>query len=141
MCTHTFMSNDNSPGSNARKDIAKTVSAVLDTDFFKALCDPVRAEIIRRLVTIGAADVGTIAKTMTQDRSVISRHLAQLERAEILVSRKDGRRRLYDMAGPDIVTKLEDILAAVSPMRELCVPFNGGVCACLGHCNCGKAAA
>ncbi|WP_083898962.1 ArsR/SmtB family transcription factor [Robiginitomaculum antarcticum] len=135
------MINDNAPGSRARRDIAKTVSAVLDTKFFKALCDPVRAEIIRRLVTIGAADVGTIAKTMTQDRSVISRHLAQLERAEILMSRKDGRRRLYDMAGPDIVTKLEDILAAVSPMRELCVPFGGRECNCAGKCECGRAAA
>jgi len=135
------MTNDNAPGSDARREIAKTVSAVLDTEFFKALCDPVRAQIIRRLVTIGAADVGTIASAMTQDRSVVSRHLAQLERADILVSRKAGRRRLYDIAGPDIVTKLEDILAAVSPMRECCVPFSAAPCSCGAICNCGRSAA
>ena len=135
------MTNDNAPGSDARREIAKTVNAVLDTEFFKALCDPVRAQIIRRLVTIGAADVGTIASAMTQDRSVVSRHLAQLERADILVSRKQGRRRLYDIAGPSIVTKLEDILAAVSPMRECCVPFEGAPCSCGAICNCGRSAA
>ncbi len=135
------MINDNAPGSEARQDIAKTVGAVLDTEFFKALCDPVRAQIIRRLVTLGAADIGTIAVTMPQDRSVVSRHLAQLERADILVSRKEGRRRLYDIAGPDIVTKLEDILTAIRPMRECCVPFEGAQCSCGSLCHCGRRAA
>lgn len=96
---------------------------VLDTRYFKALCEPTRVEIIRKLITIGACDVGTIARGLSQDRSVISRHLATLERAGICVSQKIGRRVLYDLDGPYIVNKVGKILDAIRPMGELCKPF------------------
>lgn len=118
------MQNDNTQISAARRAIADDVLAVLDTDFFTALCEPARVKIIRRLITVGASDVKTIAAGLAQDRSVISRHLAILKRAGITASRKLGRRVEYDLNGPDIVAKVSDILAVIAPMAELCIPFH-----------------
>ena len=117
------MKNDNRPVDPARLAIAQDVKVVLDTDFFTALCEPVRVEIIRRLISVGASDVKTIAQGMSQDRSVVSRHLATLERAGITASRKSGRRVEHDLNGPDIVAKVTDILSVIEPMARLCVPF------------------
>lgn len=118
------MKNDNTPADPSRLAIAAEVKAILDTDFFTALCEPVRVDIIRRLITVGASDVKTIAQGMSQDRSVVSRHLATLERAGITASRKSGRRVEYDINGPDVVAKVSQILEVIAPMAQLCQPFS-----------------
>lgn len=117
------MNNDNRTPSAQHLAMSQAALDVLDTRYFKALCEPTRVEIIRKLITIGACDVGTIARGLSQDRSVISRHLATLERAGICVSKKIGRRVLYDLDGPYIVNKVGKILDAIRPMAELCKPF------------------
>jgi len=106
----------------AQKDLQAALE-VFDTRFFKALCEPTRVEIMRKLVLLGACDVSTIADGLTQDRSVISRHLAVLERAGICQTRKVGRRVFYDIDGPHNVAKVTTILEAIKPMAELCKPF------------------
>ena len=83
MRTYTFMKNDNSPNSPEHQAMADAAFAVLDTKFLKALSDPSRVEIVKKLILLGACNVSTIAKGLSQDRSVISRHLATLERASI----------------------------------------------------------
>lgn len=103
--------------------MAKAVTDVLDTSFLKALSDPTRVQIIKKLINVGACDISTIAQGLTQDRSVISRHLATLERAEITATTKQGRHVLYDLDGPYIVAKVTTILDAIAPMAALCVPF------------------
>lgn len=117
------MKNDNRQDMPELRAAAQAALDVLDTRYFKALCEPTRVEIIRKLITIGACDVGTIAQGLSQDRSVISRHLATLERAGITVSRKLGRHVMYDLDGPYIVKKLSLILEATRPMADLCRPF------------------
>jgi len=118
------MKNDNCPQSAERLAIAADVKAVLDTKFFTALCEPVRVDIIRRLITVGAADVKTISMGLSQDRSVVSRHLSTLERAGLTASRKVGRRVEYDLNGPHIVAKVTAILDVIRPMATLCQPFS-----------------
>lgn len=103
--------------------LAQTALDVFDTNFFKALCEPTRVEIIRKLVLLGGCDVGTVAEGLSQDRSVISRHLAVLERAGICQTRKVGRRVFYDLDGPYNVEKVTNILKAIEPMAYLCKPF------------------
>ena len=117
------MQNDNNRDNPEHRAAAQAALEVLDTKFFKALCEPVRVEIIRKLITIGACDIGTLSQGLSQDRSVISRHLATLERSQICASRKIGRRVLYDLDGPYIVEKVTNILDAIAPMATLCVPF------------------
>jgi len=104
--------------------MAEAAIAVLDTQFHRALTDPARVQIVKRLILLGMCDVSTIAKGLAQDRSVISRHLNTLERAGIVQSRKQGRRVLYDLDGPYIVEKVGAILSALQPMAALCLPFS-----------------
>lgn len=118
------MKNDNHETSPAQKAIAEAAIGVLDTKFLKALTDPTRVQVVKKLILLGACDVSTIAKGLSQDRSVISRHLATLERARITRSRKIGRRVIYDIDGPYIVEKINLILEVLEPMAELCKPFH-----------------
>lgn len=117
------MNSENRSLSPEHMALAQTALDVFDTKFFKALCEPTRVEIIRKLVLLGGCDVGTIAEGLTQDRSVISRHLAVLEQAGICQTRKVGRRVFYDLDGPHNVEKVKSILEAIGPMAELCKPF------------------
>jgi DNA-binding transcriptional ArsR family regulator len=103
--------------------ISNTIIEVLDTAFLKALTDPTRILIIKKLVSFGVCDVTTISKNLSQDRSVVSRHLLNLEKAGITISKKIGRQVFHDINGPYVVDRLELILSALSPMRQLCTPF------------------
>jgi len=103
--------------------MAEAAIAVLDTRFLKALTDETRVQILKKLIVLGTSDVTTIAAGLSQDRSVISRHLRTLEEARITRSRKVGRHVLHSIDGPYVVEKVTLILEALSPMAELCVPF------------------
>ena len=103
--------------------MAEVAIAVLDTRFLKALTDPTRIQIVKKLISLGTCDVTTIAAGLSQDRSVISRHLITLEDARITRSRKVGRRVFHSVDGPYVVEKVTRILDALGPMAELCIPF------------------
>jgi len=118
------MKNDNLKDTPEHKAMAEAAIGVLDTRFLKALTDPTRVQIVKKLILLGACDVTTIAKGLSQDRSVVSRHLATLEQARITTSRKEGRQVFYDLDGPYIVQKVTLILDALQPMAELCIPFD-----------------
>jgi DNA-binding transcriptional ArsR family regulator len=115
--------NDNRCKNPEHQAIAETAMAVLDTNFLKALSDPTRVLIIKKLIMLGASDVGTIAAGLSQDRSVISRHLATLERANIAVTRKIGRQVFYDLDNAYNANKVALILEAITPLVDLHAPF------------------
>lgn len=117
------MKQDNRKQTTSHVAMAEAAIGVLDTRFLKALSDPTRVKILKKLILMGASDVGTIASGLSQDRSVISRHLNTLEQARIATSRKVGRRVFYDIDGPYVVQKVSLILNALEPMAELCTPF------------------
>lgn len=123
MCTYALMKNNNIKSSSEHKAMAEAAIGVLDTRFLKALTDPTRVQIIKKLILFGSCDVTTIAKGLSQDRSVVSRHLNTLEQARIAISRKEGRQVFYDLDGPYIVEKVTLILGSLQPMAEFCIPF------------------
>ena len=123
MCTYALMKQDNRKQTPEHKAMAEAAIGVLDTRFLKALTDETRVTIVKKLILLGACDVGTIASGLSQDRSVISRHLNTLEQARITTSRKVGRRVFYDIDGPYVVEKVTLILNALKPMAALCIPF------------------
>lgn len=84
--------------------------AVFDTVFFKALCEPSRIAVLRELILLGRADVGTIAERLPRDRSVIARHLQQLAAARIVRAEKIGRRVVYQINATAVGDRLEAIL-------------------------------
>ena len=60
---------------------------------FAALADPTRRAILARLA-LSDASVGDLAQPFAISLPAISRHLAVLERASLIASRRDGKGRL-----------------------------------------------
>ena len=99
MCTHACMKQDNRQQSDAHKAMAEAAIAVLDTRFLKALTDVTRVQIVKKLILLGTCDVSTIAAGLSQDRSVISRHLGTLEQARIRARAKSDAGSFIQLTG------------------------------------------
>jgi DNA-binding transcriptional ArsR family regulator len=105
-----------------REEVAALCTELLDTSFFRALCEPVRIDILKQLVVQGRSDVGSIAETMPQDRSVIARHLQLMERTGLLRSEVQGRHTFYDIDGPAIMERMSNATKALQALVPLCCP-------------------
>jgi predicted transcriptional regulator len=91
----------------------------IDFDFYKALFDPVRSEIIVFLASHGKMNISEIADNFTQDRSVISRHLELLGRYGILIKTKMNRCTIYDVNSAFIVSKFEETTQNLKRLIQL----------------------
>jgi DNA-binding transcriptional ArsR family regulator len=80
----------------------------IDFDFYKALFDPVRSEIIVFLASHGRKNISEIAEQFTQDRSVISRHLELLNRYGIVSKTKVNRYIFYELNSAFIISKFDE---------------------------------
>ena len=105
-----------------RRSTAAGCADVLDSTLFKALCEPIRIELVRLLIARGRSDLSTLAAALPQDVSVISRHLALLHRAGVVRREKEGRRVLFELDGPALVERLETILAQLRRAVPFCCP-------------------
>jgi len=105
-----------------RERVANGCADFLDSDLFKALCEPVRIEIVRLLIARGRSDLSEIAAELPQDSSVISRHLAVLDRAGLVRRIKSGRHVYCELDGPEIVARLEEIVEALKRAVPFCCP-------------------
>ncbi|AXJ07521.1 transcriptional regulator [Pseudomonas fluorescens] len=94
----------------------------LDGAFFKALCEPPRIAVLKRVLLLGRADVTEIAAELPQERSVVSRHLQVLLDAGIVRAAKEGRHMFYEVDGPAIIKRLEAILLHTKSIVPLCCP-------------------
>lgn len=106
----------------SRQTAASELDAILESKVFRALCEPVRVEILRVLTLVGRSDIAAIAAQMPQDRSVISRHLAQLHHAGFVRREKIGRNVFFEMDGPAVVEQLEGIVARFRALVPVCCP-------------------
>lgn len=107
-----------------REQLAIAATQIIDTKLFTALCEPIRVQILARLIQLGRSDIGEICTGFKQDRSVISRHLVVLKDAGILVSAKEGRHTFYEVDGPGVLKRLEDIVDQVRLVEPFCRPEN-----------------
>lgn len=94
----------------------------LDGAFFKALCEPSRVAVLKRVMQLGRADIGEIAEGLPQERSVVSRHLQVLLEAGIVRATKVSRQMFYEVDGPAVVTRLEAILQQMKGLAPFCCP-------------------
>ncbi|PTU75309.1 ArsR/SmtB family transcription factor [Pseudomonas mangrovi] len=94
----------------------------LDGAFFKALCEPPRVAVLKRVLELGRADVTEIAAELPQERSVVSRHLQILLGAGIVRATRVGRQTFYEVDGPAIIRRLEDILSHTRRIAPACCP-------------------
>lgn len=107
---------------NLRAQAIDAAIESLDEAFFKALCEPSRVAVFKRVLLLGRADVGEIAKELPQERSVISRHLQVLHDAQIVKATKVGRQVFYEVNGGAIVERLEGLLQRTKGLVSLCCP-------------------
>jgi DNA-binding transcriptional ArsR family regulator len=105
-----------------RARAALGLTELLDSKLFKALCEPIRVEILKTLTAEGRCDVSTIAAHFPQDSSVVSRHLAILHDAGIVRREKEGRHVFFELDGPAMVERMEKILDQFRTIVALCCP-------------------
>ncbi|MES2817418.1 MAG: metalloregulator ArsR/SmtB family transcription factor [Pseudomonadota bacterium] len=115
---------DNSP-SNKQQAIEAAI-ATFDSSFFKALCEPSRVGVLKRVMLLGRADISEIAADLPQERSVVSRHLQTLQEAGILRTAREGRQVFYEVDGPAIVQRLDLILQQCKRIAPYCCPGGSG---------------
>ena len=96
-----------------------SLQEAMDSKFFKSLSEPVRLEILKLLMLTDESDVNGLAEKLPQDRSVISRHLNNMNEAGILKSRKEGRHLYYSINGKEIIQKFDLILKTIKKCVSL----------------------
>jgi DNA-binding transcriptional ArsR family regulator len=105
-----------------RQQAATRCAGILDSELFKALCEPVRIELVRLLVARGRSDLGALAAELPQDPSVISRHLALLHRVGLVRREKRGRHVLFELDGPALLARVEGIAGELRRAVPFCCP-------------------
>ena len=80
---------------------------------FGALADPTRRAILARLAS-GDADVSEIMKPFDLRQPTISKHLSVLERAGLVVRKRDAQRRPRTLAA----VPLRDVADWIEPFRR-----------------------
>lgn len=107
---------------STRRTPACELASVFDAGLLAALCEPVRLDIVRVLVTRGRADLQTIAGHLPQDRSVVSRHLSLLHRSGVVRREKVGRQVFFELDGPALLERLERMVGGCRSIVAACCP-------------------
>ena len=114
------------PTLKAKSLAVAALADTLDANFFKAIAEPVRQQIVLILLQEGRSNVQEVAQHLAQDRSVVSRHLAFLEQAGFVRSYRVQRFTEYELNGPAIIAKLERLLSHLRTAAQLCCPPDDG---------------
>ena len=105
---------------DAEKTCIKDIEEIFDNELFKVLSEPVRCDLIKYLAIQGESDISTISENFTQDRSVLSRHLHQLYKLNILNMRKEERRTIYSLNPINLLNKFESTTEKIRSLINDC---------------------
>lgn len=83
---------------------------------FGLLASTMRLHIVW-LLAQGEADVGTLAERTGGTLQTVSQHLAKLKLAGLVRSRQEGRRHVYLVADPNLVTIVYQMVGQASGQR------------------------
>lgn len=98
---------------------AGPIDRLLDPELFKALCDATRAGLVACIAKCGrGCSVSEVAACCSVDTSVVSRHLATLEKAGVLSSEREGRVVRYSVRYTDLSATLRVLADAI----DACAP-------------------
>lgn len=114
----------------------------INPELFKALCDPTRASITACLCKCcRPCKVSEIAECCRVDLSVVSRHLAMLERAGVLESSRRGREVLYRVRYDALIGAFRQLADTIEVCSLACGDHApaGSACDCSDRCgpDCG----
>lgn len=102
------------------KECINNIEEIFDNELFKVLSEPIRCELIKYLAINGPSDISTISENFTKDRSVISRHLNQMYKLNILKKEKESRRIIYDLNALDLLGKFEFVVEKIRGLVNDC---------------------
>jgi len=97
----------------------KLIEDNIDIEFFRAIFDSVRSELLIFLAGNGEMTIGEIAEYFPQNRSVISRHLDFMNRFNIVQRRKEGREVYYKANKKFIVDTFEETANNMKALMNL----------------------
>jgi DNA-binding transcriptional ArsR family regulator len=100
--------------------ISKKLESILQANFLKAIADPARQRIICVLFCEGALSAQSVSAYLSQERSVVSRHLKVLCEAGLLDQRKEGRHVYFNINRSSVIGYLEELLAEVKTVAGNC---------------------
>lgn len=83
---------------------------------FSSLADPTRRDILAR-VARGELSVGDIAACYDISFAAISKHLTVLEKAKLIIKRREGKRQMVTLA-PDALQSADEYLEQYRQMWE-----------------------
>lgn len=83
-------------------------------DVFVALADPSRRSVLERLARDGEGTATTLAEDLPISRQAIVKHLAVLDRAELVQVRRTGREARYSVLPGRLAATAEGIEAIAS---------------------------
>ena len=83
---------------------------------FRALADPTRREILQEL-RLGEKPAGDIAARFKMAAPSVSRHLAILLGAGLIMQRREGNRLYYSVQAETLAHALNGFLSAVCPTQ------------------------
>jgi DNA-binding transcriptional ArsR family regulator len=92
--------------------------SIPDGAVFRALADPTRRQILQELKG-GELAAGEIAARFPIRAPSISRHLAILKAAGLVVERRDGNRIMYRLQESRLLSTLGDFISTVCPAQNI----------------------
>jgi DNA-binding transcriptional ArsR family regulator len=81
---------------------------------FALLSAPVRLHLVA-LAAEGEYDVGTLSERVGVSIATASQHLTKLRLAGIIHARRDGRRQIYTVDDPHVLTMVQQIFEHIAP--------------------------
>jgi ArsR family transcriptional regulator len=111
------------------RDLAEAGSMVDFVPFFKAFCNPIRAQIIEFLLG-GERCVCEMTGPLDQSQPLVSHHLALLRDAGLLRMRNEGARTYYSIDWERFDGDLKGFLAYVERLRSAPPDLGGTESAC-----------
>jgi DNA-binding transcriptional ArsR family regulator len=102
-------------------------------DLFMALSDPTRRIVLERLAEAGEGTATTLAADLPISRQAVVKHLAQLDRAQLVEARRSGREVRYRVqperlaaAGQRIEAIAHDWDRTLAALKRFAELGNGG---------------
>lgn len=81
---------------------------------FDLLSAPVRLHLVA-LAAAGEYDVGTLSQRAGVSIATASQHLTKLRLGGIISARRDGRRQIYTVDDPHVLTLVQQIFEHIAP--------------------------
>jgi DNA-binding transcriptional ArsR family regulator len=99
-------------GTEACRGYGRSMSVAYQSDIAPVaalFADPSRAAMLRALLNVGALTAGELARAAGVSPATASEHLARLLDGGLVVVRRQGRHRYYEISGPPVAAALESL--------------------------------